>query len=225
MTRLVLTNAIYFKGTWKVQFDEANTTDRDFTLNTGELIQAETMKLIDTEDTFNYTETEDLKILELPYTGDEMSMMIILPNENTDLSTIVESIDKNTYYEWLDDMTKKEVDIYLPKFEIKTPLYDLNNYLKNLGMQEAFGSADFSGITDQADLFISQVLHKAFIEVNEEGTEAAAATAVIMFEMGIPDDDEPPRLIFDCNHPFLFLIQHKETKTVLFMGSIEDPTS
>jgi len=192
-----------------------------------------TMKLIDTEDKFNYTETEDLKILELPYTGDEMSMIVILPKENTDLSTIVESIDKNTYYEWLNDMTKKEVNIYLPKFEIKTPLYDLNNYLIDLGMQEAFAAADFSGITDQADLFISKVLHKAFIEVNEEGTEAAAATAVIMFETGIPDDDEPSRLEFNCDHPFLFLIQHpflfliqhKETKTVLFMGSIEDPTS
>jgi len=225
MTRLVLTNAIYFKGTWKVQFDEANTTDRDFTLNTGELIQVETMKLIDTEDKFNYTETEDLKILELPYTGDEMSMIVILPKENTDLSTIVESIDKNTYYEWLDDMTGKEVNIYLPKFEIKTPLYDLNNYLMDLGMQEAFAAADFSGITDQTDLFISKVLHKAFIEINEEGTEAAAATAVIMLETSYPGGGGSSRLEFDCDHPFLFLIQHKETKTILFMGSMEDPTS
>jgi len=225
MTRLVLTNAIYFKGTWKVQFDEANTTSREFTLKTDDKIQAETMRLINAKDKFNYTETTDLKILELPYTGDEMSMMIILPKENTDLSTVAESIDKNTYYSWLEDMTKNEVDIYLPKFEIKTPLYELNDYLKNLGMNDAFGPADFSGITNQADLYISQVLHKAFIEVNEEGTEAAAATAVIMFETAIPDDETPSRLEFNCDHPFLFLIQHKETKTILFMGSMEDPTS
>ena len=225
LTRLVLTNAIYFKGTWEIQFDEANTTDRAFTLSSGEDVDVSTMSLIGAENMFNYTETDDLQILELPYTGNEMSMMIILPKGNTDLSTVVESIDKESYYEWLDSMTKNEVNIYLPKFEIKTPLYDLNNYLIDLGMEKAFGGADFSGITTQADLFISKVLHKAFIEVNEEGTEAAAATAVIMFETAYPGGSEPSRIVFDCDHPFLFLIQHKETKTILFIGSMDDPRS
>jgi serpin B len=122
-------------------------------------------------------------------------------------------------------MTNREVDIYLPKFEIKTPLYRLNDYLKNLGMPTAFNdSANFSGLDGIGYLFISNVLHKAFIEVNEEGTEAAAATAVSMAFTSFNGDDYT-RLEFDCNHPFLFTIHHKETGTILFMGTVDNPTA
>jgi len=223
LTMLILTNAIYFKGTWEVQFDEDNTTDRDFTTLSGEGIDVPTMCLVNTEDSFNYTETGDLQILELPYTGNEISMMILLPKNDADLSEIINSIDKDSYSEWVDSMTQKEVDIYLPKFKIKTPLYTLNEYLKNLGMPTAFDPllADFSGLDGIGGLYISKVLHKAFMEVNEEGTEAAAATAVIM-DKGISDGTDS-RITFDCNHPFLFTIHHKETNTILFMGNINNP--
>lgn len=221
LTMLILTNAIYFKGTWEVQFDEDNTTDRNFTTSFGESIDVPTMQLVNTEDCFNYTETEDLQVLELPYNGNEISMMILLPKNDADLSEIINSIDKDSYAEWVDSMTQKEVDIYLPKFKIKTPLYTLNDYLTNLGMPTAFGpGADFSGLDGTWELYISKVLHKAFIEVNEEGTEAAAATAVIMNKRG---GDAGPRIAFDCNHPFLFTIHHKETNTILFMGNINNP--
>jgi len=225
MTRLILTNAIYFKGDWKIQFDKDNTTDRDFTTSSGQIIQVPTMQLVETEDVFNYTEGEKYQVLERPYTGDEISMMIFLPKDGYAISDVIDSMNFEAYSELIDLMEEQEVDIYLPKFEIETPLYELNQNLITLGMPSAFGgSADFSGLDGVGGLFISQVLHKAFIEVNEEGTEAAAATAVIMFETSFPGGGSSSRTIFDCDHPFLFTIHHKETNTILFMGNIDNPT-
>jgi len=225
LTRLILTNAIYFKGTWQIQFDEKNTTEREFLNSDGETIQVDTMKLVDTENLFNYTETEDLQILELGYKGDDLSMIIILPKNNeTDLTEIVNSLNKENYTEWVEQMTQREVDIYLPKFKYETK-YTLNNYLKDLGISEAFTTnADFSGMDGRKDLMISSVLHKAFVEVKEEGTEAAAATAVVMDLTAIEPIDEPERIVFDCDHPFLFTINHKETGTILFIGEVIDPS-
>lgn len=225
LTKLILTNAIYFKGVWQVQFEEVNTTLRDFTLSSGETTQVDTMKLIGTEDKFNYTETDELQILELPYNGNEISMMIFLPKEGSNLSEIINSMDEDNYSEIIDKMTKREVDIYLPKFTIKTPLYTLNDYLINLGMPTAFsGFANFSGLDGIGGLYISDVLHKAFIKVNEEGTEAAAATAVIFTRTIYDPNALPERITFDCNRPFLFTIHHKETGTVLFMGEVANPS-
>ncbi len=227
MTRLILTNAIYFKGTWQVQFDEENTTERSFLTSNGETVNVDTMKLVDTEDEFNYTETDDLQILELPYTGNDLSMVVLLPKDDVSLSEIVNYIDAEQLSTWLDSMTKNEVDIYLPKFKIETPVYNLNDYLIELGIQDAFNpsNADFSGITGFPNLFISKVLHKAFIEVNEEGTEAAAATAVLMELTSAPGGGGSSRIVVDCDHPFMYLIQHKETGTILFSGNINDPST
>ena len=222
LTMLILTNAIYFKGTWQIKFDEVNTTDKDFTDYEGNLIRVPTMRLTGTENKFNYTETEDLQILELPYTGNEISMTILLPKEGVELSDVINSIDKDSISEWIDSMYETEVDIYLPKFKFETS-YGLNDYLIELGMKDAFSSfADFSGIDGRPDLFISDVLHKAFINVSEEGTEAAAATAVVINLKSI-DGGGSSRLEFNADHPFLFLIQHKETGTILFLGSIGNP--
>jgi len=222
LTMLILTNAIYFKGTWQIKFDEANTTDKDFTDYEGNLIKVPTMRLTGTENEFNYTETDDLQILELPYTGNEISMTILLPKEDAELSDVINSIDKDKISEWIDSMYETEIDIYLPKFKFETS-YGLNDYLIELGMQDAFSSfADFSGIDGRPDLFISDVLHKAFINVSEEGTEAAAATAVVINLKSI-DGGGSSRLTFNADHPFLFLIQHKETGTILSLGSIGNP--
>jgi serpin B len=219
LTALILTNAIYFKGIWKTQFDPVNTTNRTFETNAETSVEAPTMSLIDTEDVFYYTETDDLQILELPYTGDDISMIILLP-KNNDLSTAIDTIDIEMFSEWTGSMVETKVDIHLPKFKVETS-YSLGDYLIDLGMNIPFTSdADFSGITGGRDLFISKVLHKAFIDVNEEGTEAAAATAVIM-ELTVNGGSS--RIVFDCNHPFMYLIQHKQTETILFMGSISDP--
>jgi serpin B len=223
LTYLILTNAIYFKGAWEIEFDKDNTTDREFTTSSGERIDVPTMCLVNTEDSFNYTENDNFQVLELPYNGNEISMMIFLPKDDYESSDIVNSMNKDTYSELIDSMTIREVDIYLPKFKIKTPLYELNDYLKNMGMTTAFGfDADFSGLDGVGKLYINKVLHKAFIEVNGEGTEAAAATAVMMVLKSTGGDDMT-RLEFDCDHPFLFTINHKETGTILFMGTIENP--
>jgi len=223
MTALILTNAIYFKGMWEVQFDPENTTDREFEVSPSQTVDVSTMHLTETEDYFNYTETDELQILELPYTGDDVSMVILLPKDDSDLSEIINTIDNDKLAEWTNSMTQENVDIYLPKFKVETDTYTLNNYLINLGMPAAFSSqANFSGIIDFFDLFISKVVHKAFIEVNEEGTEAAAATAVIM-ELTAINGGGSSRIVFDADHPFLYLIKHKETGTVLFMGTLSNP--
>ncbi len=220
LTRLILTNAIYFKGIWKIQFDPDNTSDRDFETSSEESVQVPTMNLIDTDDVFNYTETTDLQILELPYTGDDLSMIILLPKKN-DISSIIESIDNEKLSEWKKSMVETSLDIYLPKFTVETK-YKLKNYLIQLGMDVPFSQfADFSGITGNKDLHIAEVIHKAFIDVNEEGTEAAAATAVMMETTS--HGGSSTRIVFDCYHPFMYLIQHKQTGTILFMGSINNP--
>ena len=225
LTALILTNAIYFKGIWKVQFDPANTTDREFQTIEGSLVEVPTMALVNTEDTFSYVETEELQILELPYTGDDLSMVILLPKDDaTTLPALINSIDDQSLLTWSQSMYETPVDIYLPKFTVETSA-SLKHHLIRMGMNVPFTStADFSGITGYKDLFISEVLHKAFIDVNEEGTEAAAATAVVMTLTGT-DNGAPSRIVFDCDHPFMYLIQHKQTGTILFMGTVLDPSS
>ena len=145
-------------------------------------------------------------------------MIIILPKENN-VSSVEQILSNENLSTWMDSMYPTDVDIYLPKFTFETE-YNLKEMLIAMGMDIAFSfNADFSGMNGHGGLFIEKVLHKAFIEVNEEGTEAAAATTVHMLESAIPDSPE----VFDADHPFLYLIQHKETGTILFMGKVVNP--
>jgi len=219
-TVLILSNAIYFKGLWLHQFEEKDTVDRDFEKTTEETIQVPTMVSINSEESFNYTETEDLQILELPYKGDAVSMVILLPKENN-ITIAEQQLNSENLTTWLESLSPTVVDIYLPKFTFKTE-YNLKDTLIDMGLGIAFSSAaDFSGMNGRGGLAIEKVLHKAFVEVNEEGTEAAAATTVHVLETSIPG----PSKVFDADHPFIFLIQHKETGTILFMGTVFDPTA
>jgi serpin B len=221
LTALILTNAIYFKGIWKTQFDPENTTNRLFETTAGASVDAETMTLVNTYNRFYYTENDDMQLLELPYTGDDISMMILLPKINN-VASLVNTIDIEMFSKWTSSMIQRKVDIYLPKFEVETR-YVLKENLMNLGMTLPFmENADFSLIAGAKDLFVSNVVHKAFIDVNEEGTEAAAATAVVMETTA--NGGGSSNIVFDCNRPFLYFIYHKQTETILFMGSITDPT-
>jgi serpin B len=169
---------------------------------------------------FNYAETENLQMLELPYDGEELSMLILLP-KGDGLKSLEDSLDAERLAALKSGMTHEQVDVHLPKFKFETK-YFMADTLKQMGMPTAFsGDADFSGMTGKKDLFISEVIHQAFVEVNEEGTEAAAATAVIMKLTAVSPESAKT---FRADHPFIFLIQEKSTGNILFMGRVSDPT-
>jgi len=218
-TVLILSNAIYFKGLWKTQFDIEHTVDRDFNITSEKIVQVPMMTSIGSEKAYNYSETDNMQILELPYKGDAVSLLIILPKQNN-TSSIEQMITADNLTMWIDLMYPKKVDMYIPTFTYETE-YNLKEMLIAMGMDIAFSfNADFSGMNGFGGLFIEKVLHKAFIEVNEEGTEAAAATTVHMLESAVEPGQQT---IFDANHPFIYLITHKQTNTILFIGKVVDP--
>ena len=218
MTRLVLTNAIYFKGTWEWEFDKSDTREQDFKITPTDVVKTPMMSMKPEKAMFNYADTEDLQILELPYKGEDISMLILLPTEN--LENIESTLSADKLNEYKNQMQETKLDsISLPKFEFDSK-YTLNENLRALGMPTAFsGGADFSGMTITEQLFISQVIHQAFVKVDEKGTEAAAATAVAMGATS----SAIPRNVFKADHPFIFIIQEKETGNILFMGRVIDP--
>ncbi|MDH7506865.1 MAG: serpin family protein [Candidatus Thermoplasmatota archaeon] len=214
LTRLVLTNAIYFKGLWEHPFDPKYTSKMDFKINHIETVKVDMMSLSDCS--FDYTETDDLQILKLPYKGKNLSMIVILPKENN-LSIVDSLLNTLNIKNWYKNFQKTQINIFLPKFKFVAE-YNLNNILKDMGMVDAFSEidADFFGMDGTRSLFISDILHKAFVEVNEEGTEAAAATSVIVTTTAMTPT-------FNADHPFVFLIQHEDTGAILFMGKIINP--
>jgi len=218
LTKLVLTNAIYFKGLWEKQFDPDDTYEADFELSTGETVTVDMMDSDSEDSNYNYTETEDLQILKLNYEGKNLSMIIVLPKENN-ISIAESAINYENLSNWRNDFNEIEIDVEIPKFKFETK-YLLNDLLKEMGIVDAFlsGVADFSGMDGTNYLFISTAIHQAYVEVNEEGTEAAAATAITI-ELGIALDPNE----FRADHPFIFLIQHEETGAVLFMGKVMNP--
>jgi serpin B len=174
------------------------------------------------ENRFNYYENDDLQLLEMPYKGDKVSMVIILPKAGK-FETVENMMDEKKLQEWTKSATKIEVKAYIPRFKF-TQRFDLSEDLSKMGMKDAFsaGVADFSGINGRKnDLYISKVIHKAFVDVNEEGTEAAAATAVVMSTKAAPIIEKP--VIFKADHPFIFLVRDKEASSILFMGRVMDP--
>ncbi|XP_029899955.1 leukocyte elastase inhibitor-like [Myripristis murdjan] len=222
MTRLVLVNAIYFKGNWDRKFDADLTKDAQFKLNKNENKPVK-MMYQKAEFPLTYIREVNCKILELPYKGKDLSMLIFLPYEMEDDTTGLEKLEKELTYEKFVEWTQPhkmytvEVDVGLPRFKMEES-YDLKDILTRMGMVDAFDvrMSDFSGMSPANDLVLSQVVHKAFVEVNEEGTKAAAATTSdIMLCCGIPT--------FIADHPFLFFIRHKPSMSVLFAGRFCSP--
>ncbi|USS41276.1 serpin family protein [Thermococcus aggregans] len=215
-TRLVITNAIYFKANWSSKFEPENTYNETFTLTSGEKIKVEMMHQVNS---FNYMETEEFQALEMPYKDNRLSMLIILPKEN-DISVLEEKLTSEFVENILSSMKVEKVEVVIPKFSFEKS-YILNDVLQEMGIREAFtNKADFSGIAEDK-LMISVVVHKTFIRVAESGTEAAAATGVGM-TVAAPSSKEHPK-VFRADHPFIFLIRDRETGAVLFIGRLMDP--
>jgi len=216
-TRLVLTNAIYFNAEWRYPFPKPDTYDGDFHLVDGTVV---TVPLMSQIESFQYGEGEDYQAIALPYVGGEMEMVILLPSEGRfedfEMSLNTEKVD-----EILNNIQFTEVSLTLPKFEFESD-FNLTEILIEMGMPSAFGMAagtDFSGMDGTLNLYISEVLHKAFVSVDEEGTEAAAATAVIMVEMAAIEDATEMRI----DRPFLFMIREVGTNSLLFLGRVMNP--
>jgi len=216
ITTLVLTNAVYFKGQWLSEFDDKRTIDATFHGTSGDAI----VPMMYQKHDFRYFENEDVQVLEMPYRGEEISMMVVLPRTESlvNLSVIESRLTPEMLSDWSGRLREQDLKVYFPRFEMTWGTEDISEHLAALGIRDAFGEeADFSGMTDLKDLFIASVFHKAFVAVNEEGTEAAAATAVVMKRLAIKDDT-----IFRADHPFLFVIRDDATGSILFMGRVAD---
>ena len=223
-TRLVITNAVYFKGTWEKQFDETQTKQDFFTVSPGTTASVQMMQRTDPDATFNYAEADLFQALEMPYaheSGKQLSMLVILPKGNN-LAAVESSLNTLDLSDLRDLLTPERVNVFFPKFRLDTT-YNLPGTLAAMGMPTAFtDAADFSGMDGTHTLCISDVIHKAFIDVNEEGTEAAAATAIEMRATGAISRPVPIP-VFRADHPFLFLIVDDETGSVLFIGRLMNP--
>jgi serpin B len=219
-TRLVLTNAIYFKGNWAHPFDKQRTQNEDFHVSPSQTVTVPTMH---DRRHFNYVQMDGLQALELPYSGDDaFSMVILLPQKPDGLAGLEQKLNTTNLTNWLRALRNREVIVSMPRFRT-TVEFQLNKALAGLGMPAAFdpAKADFSGMSEQDKLFLSAVVHKAFVDVNEEGTEAAAATGAVVALASAPA--EPP--VFRADHPFVFLIRDRSSGSILFLGRITNPGS
>ena len=221
LTRMVLVNAIYFKGTWAAPFPESATQPDKFYTEPDTTISVPFMHK---RGRFSYSENDQLQLIALPYAGRQLDMIILLPRSRDGIGQLEKSLTVASLSAWTSGMRDQQVDVALPKFKMSSG-FDLAKALRALGMKDAFemDRADFSGMDGKSHwLYISAVLHKAYVDVNEKGTEAAAATAVVMVGRAAAPPMEPPR-VFRADHPFLFLIRDSTTGSILFMARVAKP--
>jgi serine protease inhibitor len=215
-TRLVLTNAIYFKSNWHSPFKKQATREEDFTITTDQKVR---VPLMHQSADFGYLDGGSFQALDLLYAGKELSMTIFLPKKMDGLAEFEKTLTAGKLAEWLSQLRSSRVDTSLPKFKMTTTL-NLGQVLSGLGMATAFSrGADFSGMTASRELFISEVIHKAYVAVQEEGTEAAAATGVVMERLSVKASSH----VFRADHPFVFVIRDLRSNSISFMGRVTDP--
>ena len=219
--RMVLLNAIYFNGIWSKKFDEEGTKLRNFKKADGSNIE---VPMMNKEDALNYTSNELFKAIQLPYGTGQYNMVVMLPSEGKNSQDVIDELNSENWSSWSQEFTKEDhVVVTIPrfKFEFKS---ELKEVLKEMGMIQAFnpGLSDFSKISDDSDLYISSVLHKSYIDVNENGTEAAAVTAIV-FEVTSAGPDADQKIYFTVDKPFVFAITEKDTGAILFIGEVQNP--
>lgn len=213
---LYLINAVYFKGSWTSKFENDNTSNRPFTDSNASQSQVSTMMQ---ESTFNYASVSNCTAVELPYGNGHFSMVVMLPAEKSSVNDLLMSLNSETWDNLTHSLSGRKVQVYLPKFKVECD-FTLNDALKQLGMPQAFTDmAQFPNMLASTNLMISKVKHKTFVEVNEEGTEAAAVTSIGMVTTSYPGE-EPEPIVFEVNRPFVFAIREKDTGSILFIGKI-----
>jgi serpin B len=218
-TRMVLVNAIYFKADWQHPFNKQD-TQKDGVFHAG--AKDEKVPLMRQTEHFRYAEEERLQVLELPYGKEALSMVLLLPRDKDGLAKVERELTPARLERCLGKLASRRVELTLPRFKVEAR-FNLADELKALGMPLAFsGAADFSGMSSSGKLMISKVIHQAFVDVHEEGTEAAAATVVIHGNNGkVPRPPVP----FRADHPFLFLLRDRQTGSILFLGRLADPAA
>jgi serpin B len=217
-TRLVLTNAIYFKGKWANQFAPILTKDSPFILLGGQKVN---VPMMNQTEKFGYKEDANIQVLEMPYVNNDLSMVVLLPKKLDGINGLEKDLNNDNLAGWTDDLHKRKVQVLFPRFKMASE-FELVNVLSSMGMPIAFSDkADFSGMNGNHELSISAVVHKAYVDVNEEGTEAAAATGVGVIATSI----EAPPPVFKADHPFIFLIHDNKSGSILFLGRVANPAS
>ena len=214
-TSLVLAAAVYFKGVWASEFNKAETRDDAFKPGAGKEVR---VPLMHQTAKFGYLETPEFQVLELPYKGGSLSMVVLLPADAAGLKALEGRLSEKELTGWLGRLKETKVEVYLPNFKT-TSQFELGPALQSMGMKSAFGGgADFSGMDGRRDLHLSAAVHRAFVAVDEEGTEAAAASAAVMTTQAV--ESYP---VFRADHPFLFLIRERTSGSVLFVGRLTNP--
>lgn len=219
LSRLVLVNAIYFNGDWQSKFNAAGTKDQSFHISSGTSVTA---RLMQQTAEFGYAEFPDLQVLAMPYAGRQISMVVLLPRTVDGLTKLEAQLTPESLKSWTSPLWSRKVRVFFPSFTFRSQFL-LSDTLAAMGMPDAFemAKADFSGMDGRKDLFISSVIHEAYVKVDEKGTEAAAATAVAMAGRAAAPLSEIP--VFRADHPFLFLIRDNQTGSILFLGRVMNP--
>lgn len=220
LTKMVLVNAIYFKGDWKTPFNKKATTTETFYADGGKTVKT---KLMFKNAKYPYKEELGLQVLELPYSGDNLSMVVLLPNKKDGIKDLEKALTAENLTQWMSGLQTKKVNVHFPRFTLKSG-FSLAKQLAKMGMSSAFNqsTADFSKMDGKKNnLFIGDVIHKTFIAVDEEGTEAAGATAVVMRAYAVRPEETPD---FRADRPFIYLIKENRSNTVLFLGRFSTPT-
>jgi serpin B len=218
-TRLVLASAIYFKGDWTHPFKKDKTRTELFRVDADNKFR---VPMMNQTEPFGYCEDEQVQVLQMTYQGEHLAMVVLLPKKPDGLAELEKALTEEKLAAWVGQLREQKVDVSLPKFKL-TDAFSLNETLAALGVKKAFSpaEADFSGMNGGREpLFLSTVLHKAFVDVNEEGTEAAAATGVEVSALALPGPAVP---VFRADHPFVFAIRDVRTGMILFLGRVVKP--